>query len=251
VIGPASPGAHRSVVSPASPAATDAGQAGSGRARTSSYARDSVADQQAVEDAAIHGDAHPGAGPAQSPRLPRRAAPCPALRMAGRRRLAPRRFEAALAASPAWGTALTAIAGHGCAASAGNSCTWRSMMRRAWPTSRSSRPTPVTWFRRCGIRVRRLLTDHAFAYRGHALARVCRRWAVRHRFTRPYRPQTNGKAERLIETLLQEWAYRIAYPSSARRTAALRPFLRFYNHRRPHTSLGRCSPWTRFQEAAS
>jgi transposase InsO family protein len=109
----------------------------------------------------------------------------------------------------------------------------------------------VTWFRRCGIRVRRLLTDHAFAYRGHALARVCRRWAVRHRFTRPYRPQTNGKAERLIETLLQEWAYRIAYPSSARRTAALRPFLRFYNHRRPHTSLGRCSPWTRFQEAAS
>ena len=108
----------------------------------------------------------------------------------------------------------------------------------------------VTWFRRCGIRVHRLLTDNAFAYRGHALARVCRRWAVRHRFTRPYRPQTNGKAERLIQTLLREWAYRVAYRSSARRTAALRPFLRFYNHRRPHTSLGRCSPWTRFQEAA-
>jgi transposase len=62
----------------------------------------------------------------------------------------------------------------------------------------------VTWFRRCGIRVRRLLTDNAFAYRGHALARVCRQWAIRHRFTRPYRPQTNGKAERLIQTLLRE-----------------------------------------------
>jgi transposase InsO family protein len=108
----------------------------------------------------------------------------------------------------------------------------------------------LTWFRRCGIRTRRLLTDNAFAYRGHAVARVCRRWAVRHRFTRPYRPQTNGKAERLIQTLLREWAYRIPYRTSAQRTAALRPFLRFYNHRRPHTSLGRRSPWTRFQEAA-
>ena len=108
----------------------------------------------------------------------------------------------------------------------------------------------VTWFRRCGMRVRRVLTDNAFAYRGHALARVCRRWAIRHRFTRPYRPQTNGKAERLIQTLLREWAYRTAYRSSAQRTAALPAFLRFYNHRRPHTSLGRCSPWTRFQEAA-
>jgi transposase InsO family protein len=108
----------------------------------------------------------------------------------------------------------------------------------------------ISWFRRCGIRTRRLLTDNAFAYRGHAVARVCRRWAIRHRFTRPYRPQTNGKAERLIQTLLREWAYRIAYRTSAQRTAALRPFLRFYNHRRPHTSLGRRSPWTRFQEAA-
>jgi transposase InsO family protein len=108
----------------------------------------------------------------------------------------------------------------------------------------------ITWLRRCGIRTKRLLTDNAFAYRGHAVAGVCRRWAVRHRFTRPYRPQTNGKAERLIQTLLREWAYRVPYRTSAQRTAALRPFLRFYNHRRPHTSLGRRSPWTRFQEAA-
>lgn len=108
----------------------------------------------------------------------------------------------------------------------------------------------LVWFRRCGIRIRRLLTDNAMAYRGHAVARVCRAWTIRHRFTRPYRPQTNGKAERVIQTLLREWAYRVPYRSSAQRTAALRPFLRFYNHRRPHTSLGRRSPWTRFQEAA-
>jgi transposase InsO family protein len=108
----------------------------------------------------------------------------------------------------------------------------------------------LAWFRRRGIGIRRLLTDNALAYKSGVFTAVCRRWAVRQRFTRPYRPQTNGKAERFIQTLLREWAYRTAYRSSARRTAALRPYLRFYNHRRPHASLGRRSPWMRFQEAA-
>jgi transposase InsO family protein len=108
----------------------------------------------------------------------------------------------------------------------------------------------VAWFHRRGIRIRRLLTDNAMAYRSGAFAAVAQRWMVRHRFTRPYRPQTNGKAERFIQTLLREWAYRVPYRSSARRTAALGLYLRFYNHRRPHASLGRRSPWTRFQEAA-
>lgn len=108
----------------------------------------------------------------------------------------------------------------------------------------------LAWFRRRGICVRRLLTDNALAYKAGVFAAVCRRWEVRQRFTRPYRPQTNGKAERFIQTLLREWAYRTPYRSSARRTAALRPYLRFYNHRRPHASLGRRSPWMRFQEAA-
>jgi transposase InsO family protein len=108
----------------------------------------------------------------------------------------------------------------------------------------------LAWFRRRGIRMRRLLTDNAMAYRAGVVAAVCQRWTVRHRFTRPYRPQTNGKAERFIQTLLREWAYRVPYRSSARRTAALAPYLRFYNHRRPHASLGRRSPWMRFQEAA-
>jgi transposase InsO family protein len=107
----------------------------------------------------------------------------------------------------------------------------------------------LAWFRRRGVTVRRLLTDNAMAYRAHALRDVCRQWLVRHRFTRPYHPQTNGKAERSIQTLLREWAYRTPYRSSAGRTAALCPYLRFYNHRRPHASLGRRSPWMRFQEA--
>jgi transposase InsO family protein len=108
----------------------------------------------------------------------------------------------------------------------------------------------LTWFRRRGVRIRRLLTDNAMTYRSRAFCGVCRTWAVRQRYTRPYRPQTNGKAERFIQTLLREWAYRVPYRSSARRTAALGPYLRFYNHRRPHASLGRRSPWMRFQEAA-
>jgi len=118
------------------------------------------------------------------------------------------------------------------------------------PTSAAFLQRTLAWFRRRGIQVRRLLTDNAFVYRAGAFTAVCRRWAVRQRFTRPYRPQTNGKAERFIQTLLREWAYRRPYRSSTRRTAALRPYLRFYNHRRPHASLGRRSPWMRFQEAA-
>ena len=118
------------------------------------------------------------------------------------------------------------------------------------PTCAAFVQRTLGWFRRRGIRVRRLLTDNAMAYRAGALAAVCQRWVVRQRFTRPYHPQTNGKAERFIQTLLREWAYRVPYPSSARRTAALAPYLRFYNHRRPHASLGRRAPWTRFQEAA-
>ena len=108
----------------------------------------------------------------------------------------------------------------------------------------------LIWFRRRGVTVRRVLTDNGAGYKSRRFAGVCRTWQLRHRFTRPYTPRTNGKAERFIQTLLREWAYRRAFISSARRTAALVSYLRFYNHRRPHASLGRRSPWARFQEAA-
>lgn len=108
----------------------------------------------------------------------------------------------------------------------------------------------LVWFRRRGVTMRRVLTDNGPGYKSRRFAGVCRTWQLRHRFTRPYTPRTNGKAERFIQTLLREWAYRHAFASSAQRTAALVPYVRFYNHRRPHTSLGRRSPWMRFQEAA-
>jgi transposase InsO family protein len=110
--------------------------------------------------------------------------------------------------------------------------------------------TAVAWFRRRGVTIRRVLTDNGSGYRSRVFAGVCRTWQLRHRFTRPYTPRTNGKAERFIQTLLREWAYRRPFLSSAHRTAALTPYLRFYNHQRPHASLGRRAPWTRFQEAA-
>lgn len=108
----------------------------------------------------------------------------------------------------------------------------------------------LRWFARHGVRVRRVLTDNGNGYRAHLFARACRVWQVRHKFTRPYTPRTNGKAERFIQTLLREWAYRRPYLTSTARTAALSRYLRYYNHQRPHMSLGRRSPWTRFQEAA-
>jgi transposase InsO family protein len=108
----------------------------------------------------------------------------------------------------------------------------------------------LQWFARRGIRVRRILTDNGSGYRSRLFARACRVWQLRHKRTRPYRPRTNGKAERFIQTLLREWAYRRPYLTSAARTKALGRYVRYYNHQRPHASLGRRSPWTRFQEAA-
>jgi transposase InsO family protein/transposase len=106
----------------------------------------------------------------------------------------------------------------------------------------------VRFFRRHGVRVERVLTDNGSAYRSTIHAIACRILGLKHLRTRPYRPQTNGKAERFIRTLLGSWAYGAVYGSSAERTAALDGWLWRYNHQRPHGSLGRRPPSARLAE---
>jgi transposase InsO family protein len=103
----------------------------------------------------------------------------------------------------------------------------------------------VAFYRRYGIEVERLLTDNGSAYVSALHALACRRLGIRHLRTRPFRPQTNGKAERFIRTLLAGWAYGAIYTSSAERTAALDGWLWHYNHRRRHSALGRQPPVSR------
>src|SRR6476660_9505168 len=103
----------------------------------------------------------------------------------------------------------------------------------------------VAFYASYGMTVRELLTDNGSAYRATVHAIACRALGIRHLRTRPRRPQTNGKAERFIRTMLGGWAYGAIYNSSADRTAALDGWLWHYNHRRRHQALGRQTPITR------
>jgi transposase InsO family protein len=103
----------------------------------------------------------------------------------------------------------------------------------------------VAFYRRYGIRVERVLSDNGSAYRSAVHALACRRLRLKHLRTRPYRPQTNGKAERFIRTLLAGWAYGAIYASSRQRTAALDAWLWHYNHRRRHSALSHQPPISR------
>jgi transposase InsO family protein len=108
----------------------------------------------------------------------------------------------------------------------------------------------VAWFARRGVCITRVLTDNGSNYRSHRFRAAAARQRVRLKRSRPYRPQTNGKAERFIQTLIREWAYVRAYTTSARRTRALRPWVRTYNVVRPHAALGYQPPCSRFPRAA-
>lgn len=99
-----------------------------------------------------------------------------------------------------------------------------------------------TWFATLGIPVQRVMTDNAFAYRSQAVAAVLDTWGVRHLRTRPYRPQTNGKAERFIQTCLRRWAFARPYRTSGHRGRALPAFVDSYNLSRPHRALGDVPP---------
>ncbi|NJD05103.1 MAG: IS481 family transposase, partial [Methylococcaceae bacterium] len=103
----------------------------------------------------------------------------------------------------------------------------------------------VAHYAALGVRIKRLITDNGSAYRSRLFARTCETLGIKHSFTRPYRPQTNGKAERFIQTCLREWAYARSYANSAERTSWLPAFLAYYNSRRPHSALGYKPPASR------
>lgn len=103
----------------------------------------------------------------------------------------------------------------------------------------------VAWFARHGVTVERVMTDNGSAYRSFRFRDLCRSISVRHVRTRPHRPQTNGKVERMIQTLLREWAYRFSYRSSEERKRWLAPYLHFYNVHRAHSALKYNAPISR------
>jgi transposase InsO family protein len=107
----------------------------------------------------------------------------------------------------------------------------------------------IRWFRQRGVRAERLLTDNGNGYRSKLFNAVCTELGLRHYYTRPYTPRTNGKAERFIQTLLREWAYARPYRTSNQRTRRLPAWLEYYNRRRPHTALGYRPPISRLRRS--
>jgi transposase InsO family protein/transposase-like protein len=106
----------------------------------------------------------------------------------------------------------------------------------------------IAFYARHGITIQRVMSDNGACYRSAIHAFACHALAIRHLRTRPYRPRTNGKAERFIRTLIAGWAYGPIYGSSHERTAALDGWLWHYNHRRPHGALGHKPPIARLND---
>lgn len=107
----------------------------------------------------------------------------------------------------------------------------------------------VAYYRSLGIRVRRVLTDNGSAFRSKAFARACGSLKLKHSFTRAYRPQTNGKAERFIQSALREWAYGIAYNHSSERAEMLDRWNHHYNWHRPHQGINGIAPMSRLSQS--
>jgi transposase InsO family protein len=101
------------------------------------------------------------------------------------------------------------------------------------------------WYAQRGITIERVMTDNGPAYHAHHWQRTCAELAIARRYTKPYSPWTNGKAEAFIKTMLREWAYRHSYPTSSHRARALSGYLRWYNNHRPHGSLAAQPPISR------
>jgi len=106
----------------------------------------------------------------------------------------------------------------------------------------------VAYYAKLGVVIKRLLTDNGSAFRSRLFAKACKDLNIKHQFTRPYRPQTNGKAERFIQSALREWAYGQTYQNSAHRTDALSSWQHHYNWHRPHSGIGGLAPMSRLPD---
>ncbi len=109
----------------------------------------------------------------------------------------------------------------------------------------------VAWYKQHGIEVKRVLTDNGACYKSWKFRQACRELGIQHKRTKPYHPQTNGKAERFIRTALKEWAYASTYTHSWKRTQDLPLWTYRYNFQRPHTALGRNPPVYRLPGAGT
>lgn len=107
----------------------------------------------------------------------------------------------------------------------------------------------LAYFQSLGVRVRRLLTDNGPAFHSRAFEDTCRGLGIVHKFTRAYRPQTNGKAERFIQSALREWAYAFVYQHSAQRAEQLEHWMHHYNWHRPHQGIGGLAPMSRLSQS--
>jgi transposase InsO family protein len=107
----------------------------------------------------------------------------------------------------------------------------------------------IAWFAQHGVTVERVMTDNGTGYRSKVHAAAIDRLGIKHLRTQPYRPRTNGKAERFIQTMLRECAYGQAFQNSQQRRRSLRRWLTYYNNRRPHSALGHHTPISRLAPA--
>jgi transposase InsO family protein len=118
------------------------------------------------------------------------------------------------------------------------------------PTCAAFLSRAVAWYAARGITARRVMSDNGGGYVSRIFRATCDALRLRHLRTRAYTPRTNGKAERFIQTLLREWAYAQPYATSSERRRALRLYVKYYNRRRPHSSLDYQAPWSRLTSAA-
>ena len=128
----------------------------------------------------------------------------------------------------------------------------RVAFSQIWPDERKDSAiaflkAAVTYYESLGVSVSRVMTDNGSAYRSKAFAKTCKALGLKHIFTKPYTPKTNGKAERFIQTALREWAYAKAYPSSDSRAGLLPAWMHRYNWHRPHGGIQSATPISRLR----